>query len=142
MASSARILAIDFGEKRVGLALSVVGTYCNTPLHIPQPLKTVDRGDLWKELDEIFSSYKIETVVVGLPLRTNGRDADSTSVVKKLAEEIASKFNVPVKLWDERFSTKSAERILRTAGRQPSRDKKLVDKIAAAIILEEYLSSL
>lgn len=130
------ILAIDFGRKRVGIALST------TELNIPQALKTIPTQNLWEELDKIFKTYKIVIVVIGLPLRTDGTDVPSTIVVKKLAEDIGNRFNVPVKLWDERFTTKSAERILHTIGKKPSKNKPLIDKIAAAIILEEYLSSI
>ena len=131
-----RILAIDFGERRVGLAISI------PKLNIPQPLKTIERKNLWQELDEVFKTYNISTVVIGLPLHTDGREAKSTPIVKELAAELSIKYNIPVKLWDERFTTKRAEQIMHLLGKKPSRDKEAVDRIAAAIILEEYLSSL
>ncbi|MDI6840740.1 MAG: Holliday junction resolvase RuvX [bacterium] len=128
-----RILAIDFGEKRVGLAISVPG------VKIAQPLRTIDRIFIWDELKNIFTDYDIETVVVGLPLRTNGTKSNGTHNVRYFVKELQSKFKVPVKLWDERFTTKSAEQILRMSGKRPSRNKQIVDKLAATIILEEYL---
>ncbi|MBI4721581.1 MAG: Holliday junction resolvase RuvX [Candidatus Stahlbacteria bacterium] len=131
-----RILAIDFGEKRIGLAISI------PKLNIPEPLKTIERKDLWAELDEIFKSYNIDTVVIGLPLHTDGREAKNTPIVKELAAEISVRYNIPVKLWDERFTTKSAEQLMHLLGKKPSKDKANVDRIAAAIILDEYLSSI
>ena len=131
-----RVLSIDFGEKHIGLAISV------PELKIPQPLQTIERKNLWKELEKIFSQYKIETVVVGLPLRTDGTETKFTLITRKFAKELSSKFKVPVKLWDERFSTCEAESTLRMLGKQPSRNKEEIDKLAAAIILEDYLETL
>jgi len=131
-----RILAIDFGEKRIGLAITL------PMLNIPQPLKTVERENLWHEMNEIFKNYNIGTVVIGIPLHIDGGDTKHTAVIKELAAEISIKFNVPVKLWDERSTTRSAEQLMHAFGKKPSRNKKMVDKIAAAIILEEYLSGL
>jgi putative Holliday junction resolvase len=131
-----RVLAIDFGERRIGLALSI------PEVNIAKPLKTVDRDDVWDELSEVFTEYRISTVVVGLPLRTDGSDGKSVPTIKQFAAELRGKFNVVVKFWDERFTTRSAEQLLRTLGKQPSRDKALVDEIAAAMILEEYLLTL
>jgi len=134
MKNKGRILAIDIGEKRVGLAISVPG------VKIAQPLKTLNRDFIWDELKEIFNNYKIETVVVGLPLRTNGAKSNSIHNVRYFAKELQSKFKVPVKLWDERFTTKSAEQTLRILGKRPSRNKQVIDKLAATILLEEYLT--
>jgi putative Holliday junction resolvase len=106
------------------------------------PLKTVDIKDFWDELNNIFSTYNIQTVVLGLPLRTDGTDTEFCTTIRQLANEITSKFHIPVKLWDESFTTKDAEKILHSAGKQPSRNKNLIDKLSASIILEEYLSSL
>jgi putative Holliday junction resolvase len=131
-----RVLAIDYGERRIGLALSI------PEMNFAKPLKTVDRENAWDELDNIFAEYMIGTVVIGLPIRTDGRDGESVPAIKQFAAELRDKFNVAVKFWDERFTTRSAEQLLRTLGKQPSRDKGLVDKIAAAMILEEYLSTL
>jgi len=128
-----RILSIDLGEKRVGLALSVPG------FKIAQPLKTISRARIWEELKNVFTTYEIELVVVGLPLRTNGTESDGTRETKYFAKELQSRFRVPVKLWDERFSTRGAEQVLKMFGKHPSRNKPTIDKLAATIILEEYL---
>ncbi len=134
--SEGRVLAIDFGEKRIGLAISI------PELKIPQPLRTIDRAKLWEELEKVFSQYEIETVVVGLPLRTDGTETRFSLRTRKFAKELGSKFKIPVKLWDERFTTCEAEATLRMLGKQPSRNKKEIDKLAATIILEEYLENL
>lgn len=130
-----RVLAIDPGEKRVGLAISIPG------LKISQPLKTVARIHLWGELGKIFEAYEIGTVVVGLPLRTDGTSGKEAELAEALAKEVSRRFKVEVELWDERFSTKSAEEALRLLGKKPSRHKESVDTIAATLILDEYLSS-
>ncbi len=131
-----RILAIDFGKKRIGLAITI------PELNIPQPLQTIDIKNLWEELEKVFFQYNIETVIVGLPLRTDDTETEFTLLTKKFAEELGSKFKVPVKLWDERFTTCEAESILKMIGKQPSRNKKEIDKLAAFVILEEYLENL
>jgi putative Holliday junction resolvase len=129
-----RILAIDLGEKRTGFALSIPS------VNIAQPLKTIDTKEIWKELGKIFNQYNVKTVVIGLPLHINGRPAKSVVVVKEVAEKIRAEFKVPVKLWDERLTSKDAERILQSMGKRPNKNKGLVDKLAATLILEEYLS--
>lgn len=139
-----RVIGIDFGHKNIGLAISVPG------ICISEPLKTVPRETIWAELKQVMKEYNISKIVVGLPLRTDGSEDKITTSARRFAQEVQEKFRIPVELWDERFSTHSAEEILRTnkqrmkMGRlkpplQHHRKKKPIDHFAAALILEDYL---
>ncbi|MFA5032597.1 MAG: Holliday junction resolvase RuvX [bacterium] len=131
-----RILAIDYGEKRIGLAISIPG------FKMVEPLKTLESKKLWEGLEEVFQQYDIKTVVVGLPLRTDGKDDKTTTKAREFAKAIQLKFNINVELWDERYSTVDVENILKDLGKHPSKEKGNIDKYAATLILEEYLASL
>lgn len=131
-----RILAIDFGVKKFGLALSIPG------FNIVEPLKTVDYDKIWEELEKLIATQNIEKIVIGLPLRTDGSDDKTTEKARKFADEVHKKFNLPVKLWDERYTTLNAESILKEHRKRLPREKGYIDKFAAAVILEEYLASI
>ncbi len=128
-----RILAVDPGERRVGLAIS-------DPLGITaQGLPTFDRkhGDVFAHLRALASRYEIERVVVGRPLSLSGRESDSTRRAAEFARAIEDALSVPVDLWDERLSSAEAERVL--AGTRA--EKGAVDRVAAVLILQGYLDA-
>ena len=128
-----RILAIDPGARRVGLAIS-------DELGITaQGLETFDKktGDLMDHLAGLFSDYRIDRVVVGYPVSLSGHANETSRLSKSLALEIQKRFGLVVKLWDERFSSKEARRTV--AGN--TRDKKRVDKIAAVLILQGFMET-
>ena len=131
-----RILGIDYGQKRIGIAIS-------DPLRlIAYPLETVERKRIEDSIRRILEKYSIEYVVIGYPLRTDGKLGEREEEVKSFAEKIKEKFNINTKLWDERYTTIEAERIIRDIGKKPSRDKGRVDRVAASLILQSYLDYL
>jgi putative Holliday junction resolvase len=130
-----RILGIDFGEKRIGIAMS------DPTQMIASPLKTVERAIIEEVLASIMHDYGIEMVVVGLPLHTNGTRGKRAEDVEAFARRIEQNLKVTVVLWDERFSTQAAERAMHDMEEKPSRNKGKVDRIAAAIVLQSYLDS-
>lgn len=134
-----RILAIDFGEKRIGLAL------CD-PLRIfAYPFKTIlNDNDLWGNLKNIISENHVVEIVLGYPLKESGEKSSSTLMVEKFRDELAARSSLPVILRDERYSSSIAmEKILQsTPGKKKRRDKGLVDRNAASVILQEYLDEL
>lgn len=131
-----RFLGIDYGEKRIGIAIS-------DPLFlIATPLKTIARKKIVEDLREITRIFSIKKIIIGYPLRTDGEKGKRTVEVEKFAKKIKEKFNIEIELWDERFSTIEAERLMRDRGEKPSRDKKRVDRIAASLILQSYLDSI
>ena len=134
-----RILALDVGEKRVGLAVS-------DPLGCSaQPLAVLPRrphGEFLKALASLAGQYQAELVLLGLPRRTDGRLGPEAQRVMALAGEIRSKLGLECLTWDEWFTTQAAERVLREGGLRPRARRQVVDKTAAAIILGTYLDHL
>ncbi len=131
-----RFLGIDYGQKRVGLALS-------DPLGIfASGLMTVENKStkaLIVEIQKILTEYAIETVVMGLPIRSQGELGATGLAAKAFGEVLGEKTGVQVIYEDERFTSVIAERSLRAQGVKPSRQKHLTDQTAAALILQQYL---
>ena len=130
-----RILGIDYGSSRVGFAVS-------DPLHIiATPLKTIKNKStkyLLEQIGQIVKEYGIESIVVGLPLGMNGKETKQTETVK-LFSEILGKNNYKVILEDERLTTVIAKKELIKQKISTGRNKSLIDQIAAALILQNYL---
>jgi len=128
-----RTLALDFGERRIGVAVT-------DPLGIlAQPLETIQcsGGDAHlRRIAEIVLDYEVRRIVVGLPLHLDGRDGPEADVVRDFGEAVAQRTRVSVEYLDERWTTLEAERVLRETG---TKRRKGVDSIAAAIILRTYL---
>ncbi|MGE5681031.1 MAG: Holliday junction resolvase RuvX [Bacillota bacterium] len=131
-----RILAIDFGIKRVGLALS-------DPLKIfAYPFKTIPNDNkLLESLGQIIKESYVVKIVLGYPLKENGQKSETTLLVEKFKEEFESRINVPIILRDERYSSQLAKEniISSVTSKKKRRDKGLIDRNAASIILQEYL---
>ena len=128
-----RILGIDLGEKRVGLAIS-------DPLQITaQGLKTVARDHLLQEIKLLFNRYSIEEIVMGHPLHLDGSAGEKAKEVEEIAVNLENELNLPVTLYDERFTTQEAERTLQEMGRKPSREREKVNEISAILILQGYM---
>jgi len=134
-----RILAIDYGEKRVGLAL------CD-PLRIfAYPFKTIlnDRN-LRTNLQSIIKENSVSLIVLGYPLKENGMKTDITEIVENFKLELETLTRLPVLLRDERYTSSIAkERIMMSVtSKKKRRDKGLLDKNAACIILQDYLDEI
>ena len=131
-----RILSIDYGEKRIGIAIT-------DPLQIfAYPLTTIqNNASKWNALDKFFSEYSVEKVIIGYPLKEDGTKSKSTLLVEEFKEEFEKKYSYTVELVDERYSSEIAkQKILESVtSKKKRRDKSLVDMNAAAIILEDYL---
>lgn len=134
-----RILAIDYGEKRIGLAIS-------DPLKIfAIPLITLENNkDFFDNLKKIFSQYNFTNAVLGYPLKEDGTKTKLTETVEKFKIEIEKLFNIKVIFIDERYSSSIAWEQIKTSviSKKKRKDKSLIDKNAAAVILEDYLSTL
>jgi putative Holliday junction resolvase len=136
-----RILGLDIGERRVGVAISdPTGT-------VVRPLQTLVRGSREEDLAAVAAIVKehdVGLVVVGEPLSLDGTEGPQARRIARYALVLAEHVSVPVVSWDERFSTVTAQEILSQRGRkkrQHARDKGQVDAIAAAVILQSYLDS-
>ena len=131
-----RILALDWGTVRVGAALSDgLGTLA-TP-YDTFPAKP--QIELVRRIRSVVEKEVVQRIIIGLPLNMDGSEGGSAKDARKFADLIQSEIGIPVELVDERLSSFEAERRLREIGRKPSRDKGRVDRVAAALLLQEYL---
>lgn len=136
--SNSRVLGLDLGERRIGVAVSDLLGWT------AQGIATIDRqkNPNWmSELDKIMEEYQITHVVVGLPKNMNGSIGPRGQVCQQIAEEIQDRYQVPVTLWDERLSTSAVEKTLISADISRRKRKKVVDQVAATWILQGYLDS-
>lgn len=135
-----RILAIDYGSKRVGIAIT-------DPLKMfAYPLVTFNNDSkFWEKFLNIFKEYEVELIVLGYPLLKSGDKSKSTLLVEKFQKELGSKLKeIPIELVDESYSSQKAmENIIEAVpSKKKRRDKSLIDKNAASVILQEYLNGL
>ncbi len=131
-----RFLAIDHGNKRVGLALS-------DPMKIiAKPFRTLtftDASKLLNYLRDIIESESVEQIILGLPRGMKGQDTAQTEVVLAFAEQLKSALDIPIELIDERLSSVSAEKALIQQEVKTGHNKGRIDETAAAIFLQQYL---
>ena len=139
VAPNARLLGLDLGEKTIGLALS------DTTLSVATPLETLARGKFATDalkLDAIIFAHRIGGLVVGLPLSMDGSDGPSAQSSRAFARNFAARSQLPILMWDERLSTAAVTRTLLEADASRRRRAQVVDKMAAAYILQGTLDRL
>lgn len=131
-----RLLGLDVGEIRIGIAVS-------DPLgKTAQPTTVIIRKDIQtdtKELKKVIKQYQAEKVIVGLPLNLDGSLGLQGEAVKAFAAEVEGKIGVPLEFHDERLTTKVARKVLLEGDVSRKRRRKIADKLAAALILQGYL---
>lgn len=134
----ARIICIDYGGKRCGLAVT-------DPLQIiATALTTVDTKDLFTYLAAYFLKEPVELILIGEPLNLDDTPTHATPLVQKAIIDLGKKFpNIPIQTVDERYSSKNAVRAMVEMGmkKQDRRDKKTIDRVAATMLLQEYLTN-
>jgi putative Holliday junction resolvase len=133
-----RILAIDFGERRIGLAIS------DPTLTIATPLRIIDteRENPVDAIRVICEEKNVKRIIMGLPLLLSGKEGRMAKLVRDFKEKLESKIGIEVILVDERFTSKISEREIRKRGRISSKDKEKIDLYAAAYLLQEYLTKM
>jgi len=134
-----RILAIDFGKKRTGIAIT------DELQIIASGLTTVDTTKLLAFLKDYISKEKVELFLVGLPKQMNNTDSESEILITPFLEKLTKQIpNIPVKRIDERFTSKMAFQTMIDSGmkKKQRRNKDMVDEISATIILQSYLYSM
>jgi len=133
-----RILAIDYGRKRTGLAVTDI-------LRITaNPLLTIETKELINWLTDYFAQEPVDEVVIGHPTQMNGEDSESMNYIRPFMGVFKKTFpDKPITMFDERFTSVLAHRAMIDGGmkKKDRQDKAVVDKIAACIILEDYLES-
>ena len=133
-----RVLALDVGEKRIGVALS------DPTGLLASPLTTISSTSESRDIDAVLrlaAEHEVEAIIVGLPLSLSGRLGPQARQVARFAGTLSKRADVEVKTIDERYSTAEAERLLRQSGVKPSRQRARVDAAAAAVVLQAYLDS-
>ena len=136
--SGSRILALDYGTKRIGVALS------DELRWTAQPLETFERRTLDRDVTHIASlvnTHEVGQVVLGFPLQLDGREGPAVQAMREFAVRLEQGLSVPLVLWDERLTTKAAEDLLIAADVSRKKRKGAVDRVAAAILLQSYLAS-
>lgn len=133
-----RILSIDYGTKRVGLAVT-------DPLQIAaNPLDTIPTSHIFEYIDNYLQKEKVDKIVLGYPMQTNGRESETMQPVQKFAAELRNKYPLTELIFvDERYTSVLAQRTMLEAGlkKKDRQNKSTVDKIAAVIILQSYMES-
>jgi putative Holliday junction resolvase len=139
LAPGARLLGLDLGEKTIGLALS------DTLLSIATPLETLARGKFSTDaakLDAIIHAQGVGGLIVGLPLNMNGSEGPAAQSARAFARNFSARSPLPISFWDERLSTAAVTRTLIDADASRKRRAALVDKMAAAFILQGAIDRL
>jgi putative Holliday junction resolvase len=136
--NSKRMLGIDYGKKRIGLAIT-------DPLNIfAYGLTGLNNNEkIFEQLKKIIDEYDVGRIVIGYPLRENGEFSHSTKDVLEFVDELKKRFDIEIELWDETYTSKIAAKKAIEIGmkKKDRRNKKEIDKLAAQTILSDYLES-
>lgn len=134
--SSGRVLGLDVGARRIGIAVS-------DPLGITaQGLETLHRQNKRHDFDhlkKVIRNYEVKEIVVGLPLRMSGAEGTQSEKMRAFAESLRNKFRLPVHLWDERLTSAEANRFLRETDLSIEKRGQAVDRMAAVLILQGWM---
>ena len=132
-----RILGLDVGSVRIGVALS------DRLGMTAQPLEVIERKKVKAvpRIAELVAEHEVTRIVVGRPLQLDGREGQAVAAVDAFVASLKPHVTVPIETWDERLSTAQAERDMIAAGARRDRRKGAIDKVAAALILQSYLDA-
>ena len=134
-----RILALDLGKRRIGLALS-------DELRLTaQGIETLERTNIREDLSvlaDLAAARGVSEIVIGLPLHMSGHEGRQSGHAREFAERLSERTGLPITFWDERLTTVEAQRVLRSSGIGIEKRARAVDRLSAVILLESYLDSL
>lgn len=133
-----RILGLDFGSRRVGVAIS------DPTGKMAQPLTVIERKTRDADIiaiSKLIDEYKVDEIVVGIPVSMTGELGPQAQVVLEYIDRLKETIKVPIQTWDERLTTALAERALLESEVKRGRRKEVIDKVAAAAMLQSYLDS-
>jgi putative Holliday junction resolvase len=134
-----RILALDLGKKRIGMAISdPLGI---TAQGLPNLERTTKRADL-AELAQLAEERDVALILIGNPMHMSGDEGRQSAWAREFADALAERAGRPVRLWDERLTTVEASRVLRSSGISIRKRARAVDRLSAVILLQSYLDSL
>jgi putative Holliday junction resolvase len=133
-----RVMAIDLGEKRIGIAIS-------DPLRLvakgQSVIKRKSRREDFARYQQLVAEQDIKLVIMGLPVPLSGIEGDKAAWVRDYTADLQNHLSIPVVLWDEALSTQRAEQTLRAQGKKLKKIKERIDAVAAAFILQDYLDA-
>jgi len=136
-----RIMGLDYGSKTVGVAISDPFGWT------AQPIETINRKEpdnlvaTIERLKELIGTYQVEKIVLGLPMNMNNTKGERVALTEKFQRRLKKELSLEVIMWDERLSTMGAARFLDEAEVKKKKQKKVIDKIAAGLILQSYLTT-
>ena len=132
-----RILALDVGTARIGVAM-------NDPLGLAQPLEVIERKhtDPYARILALVEEYDVQKIVVGRPLHMHGGVGEAVRMAEKFIEQLRARVAVPIDTWDERLTTFAAEEAAEQAGLRGRKRAEMLDALAAAAILQDFLNTL
>jgi putative holliday junction resolvase len=133
----ARVLGIDPGTKRCGIAI----TNASQTMAFPRPALRRD-AEIMTRLRELIEGEEIESVVIGRPIALSGNETSSTADADEFYSQMREQFSVPVLQWDERLTTRDAQKSLSEAGLTQKESRDRIDSAAAAIMLQNYIDGL
>ena len=131
-----RLLGVDYGERRIGLAISDPTGTLATPL---EELDARQPREMMRRIAELCRERQVTGLVVGLPINMNGTEGPSAQAARAFAEKLRTALGLPVELADERFSSVTANQALILGGTRREQRKEVVDKLAAQILLQHHL---
>ena len=134
-----RVMAIDYGERKIGIAMT------DSLRIISYPYKTIDRKktpDYVSEIKNIIGEKEIGAIVVGYPITMGGNESKQTKITSKFIEDLRQRINIEVHKCDERLTSKEAQRYLQQQNIKIGHNKEKVDQISASIILDQFLSTI
>jgi putative Holliday junction resolvase len=137
VAGRRRVLGIDVGSVRIGLAVS------DETCTLASPLATIpnEHRTLWTRIAREMEDREVDRVVIGLPRRLDGSEGEASELARHFAAELARHTTAPIELWDERFTTTIAERSLIESGVRRKRRREVIDAVAAAVLLQNWLDA-
>ena len=136
MQKSGKVLGIDYGEKRIGLAISDPQRMVVFPREV---VENTGKQELFQFLSEYCAKENVQEIVIGLPLNEDHSETRMTGVVREFVEEFKTNINIPIHLQDEKFTSLQAKNILESLSMDPQEQRKHKDVLAAMIILQEFL---
>tara|TARA_Y100000814_G_scaffold264627_1_gene217429 strand:- start:1499 stop:1912 length:414 start_codon:yes stop_codon:yes gene_type:complete len=134
-----RVLGLDLGGKRIGIAISDNDGKVATPLQVL--IRSENTREDYKKIDDLVSEWEAEFVVVGMPFSLNGSKGPAAEAVEKEVKELSSVLSVPVDVHDERLTTVIAAQELSSQGLDSKKQRKVIDQVAASVILQSWLDN-
>lgn len=132
-----RILALDVGERRVGVAMSDLSQTLASPY---TTLQAYPQTVLFQKIQQLITKEEVIALVVGLPISLNGNEGPQAQRIRQFIDALQPYISIPLEVCDERYTTAEAQRMMIEAGLRPEQRKAKIDEVAASIILQDYLN--